>query len=224
MTVGRHETRVEFRDRDPLTRTLRRNERGRCMPSGSGPAGDPGSAPRTVEVVFESRETRTATPRILPLPAGQPERTEAGQADRCAGPGCGKVLERRATGRPARYCSARCRQAARRKSLRAQGKAALRVTKPVSKPRSAWEARETGAAAPTERGARRPAPGADTPPCPRAAAHAPSGKGIIGHAGDARAAGRRRRRAGRAAAGLASGLTSVNSVVCHPFAPHRPLR
>ena len=112
------------------------------MPSGSGRARRRDSAPRTVEVVFAERETRTATPQVLPIPAGQPERADAGQADRCAGPGCGKVLERRATGRPARYCSGRCRQAARRQRLRAPGKAALRVTKPVSKPRSAWEARE----------------------------------------------------------------------------------
>jgi hypothetical protein len=49
---------------------------------------------------------------------------------------------RRATGRQARYCSGRRRQAARRQRLRATGKAALRVTKPVSKPRSAWEARD----------------------------------------------------------------------------------
>jgi len=112
------------------------------MPSGSGQAGHPGSAPRTLEVTLAGPGTRTATPRILPIPAGQPERTEAGRADRCAGPGCSKVLERRATGRPASYCSSRCRQAARRQRVRAPGEAALRVTKPVSKPRSAWEARE----------------------------------------------------------------------------------
>lgn len=112
------------------------------MPSGSGRARDGVSGPRTVDVVFADRETREATPRNLPMPTGQPEGTEAGQADRCAGPGCGKVLERRATGRPARYCSGRCRQVARRQRLRAPGKASLRVTKPVSKPRSAWEARE----------------------------------------------------------------------------------
>jgi hypothetical protein len=112
------------------------------MPSGNGQAGHPGSAPRTLEITFADCETRTATPRVLPMPAGQPERTEAAQADRCAGPGCVNVLERRATGRPARFCSARCRQAARRQSLRAQEGGQFRdagAPRRVTKPLTAWE-------------------------------------------------------------------------------------
>ena len=115
------------------------------MPSGSGQGRRRDSAPRTLEVTFAGPETRTATPRVLPMPAGQQERTEAGQADRCAGPGCSNVLERRATGRPARYCSARCRQAARRKSLRAQGDGQFRdagAPRRVTKPPTAWETLE----------------------------------------------------------------------------------
>jgi hypothetical protein len=76
------------------------------------------------------------------MPAGQPERTEAAQADKCAGPGCGNVLERRGTGRPARFCSARCRQAARRQSLWAQEGGQFRdaaATRQVTKPLTAWE-------------------------------------------------------------------------------------
>jgi hypothetical protein len=34
---------------------------------------------------------------------------------RCAGPGCEQPLARQSTGRPARYCSPRCRKAAQRK-------------------------------------------------------------------------------------------------------------
>lgn len=37
-----------------------------------------------------------------------------GQAPRCAGPFCSRLLERAGTGRPGRYCSAACRQAAHR--------------------------------------------------------------------------------------------------------------
>lgn len=37
---------------------------------------------------------------------------------RCGNPACGNHTERQATGRPARYCSGRCRQAARRERLR----------------------------------------------------------------------------------------------------------
>ena len=38
---------------------------------------------------------------------------------RCAGPGCGRPLNRPATGRPARYCGGNCRQAAHREKVRA---------------------------------------------------------------------------------------------------------
>ena len=38
---------------------------------------------------------------------------------RCAGPGCGRPLNRPATGRPAKYCGDNCRQAAHREKVRA---------------------------------------------------------------------------------------------------------
>jgi hypothetical protein len=38
---------------------------------------------------------------------------------RCAGPGCAQPLKRPATGRPAKYCSDNCRQAAHREKVRA---------------------------------------------------------------------------------------------------------
>jgi hypothetical protein len=37
---------------------------------------------------------------------------------RCGNPACGRPIDRQATGRPARYCSGSCRQAARRERLR----------------------------------------------------------------------------------------------------------
>jgi hypothetical protein len=42
----------------------------------------------------------------------------SGSQPRCGNPACGRPIERQATGRPARYCSASCRQAARRERLR----------------------------------------------------------------------------------------------------------
>ena len=36
----------------------------------------------------------------------------------CGNPACGRPIERQATGRPARYCSGSCRQAARRERVR----------------------------------------------------------------------------------------------------------
>jgi hypothetical protein len=46
---------------------------------------------------------------VPPSPGSQP---------RCGNPACGRPIERQATGRPARYCSGSCRQAARRERLR----------------------------------------------------------------------------------------------------------
>jgi hypothetical protein len=46
---------------------------------------------------------------MVPPPGSQP---------RCGNPACGRPIERQATGRPARYCSGSCRQAARRERLR----------------------------------------------------------------------------------------------------------
>lgn len=45
---------------------------------------------------------------VPPPPGSQP---------RCGNPACGRPIERQATGRPARYCSGSCRQAARRERL-----------------------------------------------------------------------------------------------------------
>jgi hypothetical protein len=46
----------------------------------------------------------------------------------CAGPGCGRPLPSRGTGRPGRYCGANCRQAARRARIRAEEAEQLRRT------------------------------------------------------------------------------------------------
>ncbi len=48
-------------------------------------------------------------------------------AARCAAPYCGQPLTRAATGRRSRYCSANCRQAARRARVRAEEEAAARA-------------------------------------------------------------------------------------------------
>lgn len=45
-------------------------------------------------------------------------------AGTCAGPYCGRPIKRAATGRPARYCSANCRQDAKRARDRARAEAA----------------------------------------------------------------------------------------------------
>jgi hypothetical protein len=42
----------------------------------------------------------------------------SGSQPRGGNPACGRPIERQATGRPARYCSGSCRQAARRERLR----------------------------------------------------------------------------------------------------------
>ena len=63
----------------------------------------------------------------------------------CGNPGCGRPVERQPTGRPAEYCGATCRQAARRKRVRAEAAAQFRdanAARPVTKPRSgtpAWD-------------------------------------------------------------------------------------
>jgi hypothetical protein len=46
---------------------------------------------------------------VPPPPGSQP---------RCGNPACGRPVERQATGRPARYCSGSCRQAAYRERVR----------------------------------------------------------------------------------------------------------
>jgi hypothetical protein len=46
---------------------------------------------------------------------------------RCAGPSCSRPLEPAATGRPGRYCSAACRQAAHRGRIRQAEEAAARA-------------------------------------------------------------------------------------------------
>ena len=64
----------------------------------------------------------------------------------CGNPGCGRPVERQPTGRPAEYCGATCRQAARRKRVRAEAAAQFRdanAARAVTKPRSgtpAWDA------------------------------------------------------------------------------------
>ena len=66
---------------------------------------------------------------------------------RCANP-CGRLIERKATGRPAQYCGPTCRQAARRQRVRAEAAAQFRdadAARAVTKPRRmqgtpAWDA------------------------------------------------------------------------------------
>jgi hypothetical protein len=48
---------------------------------------------------------------------------------RCAGPGCGRTLNRAATGRRSLYCGANCRQAAHRARVRAEEEAAARAAR-----------------------------------------------------------------------------------------------
>lgn len=48
------------------------------------------------------------------------------RARTCGGPGCGQPLPRHGTGRPARYCGANCRQAARRARIRREEAEQLR--------------------------------------------------------------------------------------------------
>ena len=55
-----------------------------------------------------------------------PGKTKA-KAGTCAGPDCRRKVEPRQTGRPARYCSASCRQAAHRARVRAAEDAAARA-------------------------------------------------------------------------------------------------
>jgi hypothetical protein len=76
---------------------------------------------RTVRVVYAEG---TGAAAVTVKPAGPAESTDAGQEPRCASPSCGRPLERQATGRPARYCSGRCRQAVHRARARAAAAAA----------------------------------------------------------------------------------------------------
>jgi predicted ATPase with chaperone activity len=55
---------------------------------------------------------------------------------RCAGPLCLRDVEPRATGRPARYCSATCRQAAHRDRVR-QAEAAADIARRLESARAA---------------------------------------------------------------------------------------
>jgi hypothetical protein len=50
-------------------------------------------------------------------------------AARCAGPGCGRTLNRAATGRRSLYCGQNCRQAGRRARVRAEEEAAARTAR-----------------------------------------------------------------------------------------------
>ena len=90
----------------------------------TGHASQGDAAPITVRVIRVSHEPGTAMPSALLMSAGQAESTDARQAARYARPGCGEPLERQATGRPARYCSGKCRQAAHRARARAAAAAA----------------------------------------------------------------------------------------------------
>ena len=90
----------------------------------TGHASQGDAAPITVRVIRVSHEPGTAMPSALLMSAGQAESTDARQAARCARPGCGEPLERQATGRPARYCSGKCRQTAHRARARAAAAAA----------------------------------------------------------------------------------------------------
>jgi hypothetical protein len=85
-----------------------------------------------------------------PVPAGASRKRRVAHVRRrvCGNPGCGRPVERQRTGRPAEYCGATCRQAARRKRVRAEATAQFRdaytawVQRPVTKPRSgtpAWD-------------------------------------------------------------------------------------
>jgi len=103
---------------------------------------------RTVRVEYAER---TGAAAVTVKPAGPAESTDAGQAPKCANPSCGRPLERRATGRPASYCSGKCRQAAHRARARAAAVTEFRnVTKLPEhlpgatgrSPGSAWEAVE----------------------------------------------------------------------------------
>lgn len=53
----------------------------------------------------------------------------AGDATRCAGPGCRAALAAPATGRRPRYCGPNCRQAARRARVHAEEEAAERAAR-----------------------------------------------------------------------------------------------
>ena len=57
-----------------------------------------------------------------------------GVQPRCGNPACGRPIERQATGRPARYCSGSCRQAARRERLRLAEAQRQRAERPGADP------------------------------------------------------------------------------------------
>lgn len=102
---------------------------------------------RTVRVGYAERTGAADTVK----PAGPAESTDAGHEPRCARPGCDRPLERKATGRPASFCSGRCRQSAHRARARAAAGGQFRnVTKPAERvpdvpgrqTGTAWEAIE----------------------------------------------------------------------------------
>lgn len=104
----------------------------------TGHASQGDAAPVMVRVVRASTEPAAVTPPLLVKLASRTESTGARQTPRCANPSCGRPLERRATGRPARHCSGKCRQAAHRARTRAAAGRRLRdedagpaVTKPT---------------------------------------------------------------------------------------------
>ena len=74
----------------------------------TGHASQGDAAPVMVRVVRASTEPAAVTPPLLVKLASRTESTGARQTPRCANPSCGRPLERRATGRPARHCSGKC--------------------------------------------------------------------------------------------------------------------
>ena len=60
----------------------------------------------------------------------------SGSQPRCGNPGCGRPIERQATGRPACYCSGSCRQAVHRERLRLAEAERQRAERLGAEPRS----------------------------------------------------------------------------------------
>jgi hypothetical protein len=95
-------------------------------------------------------------------PARGTESTAAGQPRRCASPSCGRPLEPRPTGRPARYCSGKCRQAGKRARARAAADPQFRDAAVTEPPEYAPRAARHGPASVSEIVEReRRRPGAD---------------------------------------------------------------
>jgi hypothetical protein len=73
---------------------------------------------------------------VPPPPGSQP---------RCGNPACGRPIERKATGRPARYCSASCRQSAHRERVRLAGAERQHAERPGAHPAVRDQSRGTSA-------------------------------------------------------------------------------